>query len=109
MEEFRSLYCTVTGPGEKTYEWYHNGNLITPQYSLPGFYSTNSNTLTINRRYVERRHRGIYQLFVSSAFGRIFCRKIKVEFKGMTIHKSLIRQDFGGTTSYSHQHTQLNL
>ncbi|CAB3982142.1 contactin-2 [Paramuricea clavata] len=79
--DFKSLYCSVAGHGEKTYEWYHNGNLVSPQYFSKGFISTNSDTLTVKARNVNRRYQGIYQLFVSSAFGRIFCRKIKVRFK----------------------------
>lgn len=84
-ENFTKLYCIVDGPGDKIYEWYHNGSLINTQYFLPGFSSINSDTLTVYLQRADLRYEGSYQLFVSSAFGRIFCRWIKVQFRSKCI------------------------
>ncbi|XP_046852723.1 contactin-4-like isoform X3 [Xenia sp. Carnegie-2017] len=75
------LRCKVVGLGKKTYEWYHNRTKIDGiRYKLPGFLSFDSDTLTFHK-INNRKYEGNYQLFVTSDFGRIFCRKMKVKFK----------------------------
>lgn len=77
---FEGLKSLVAGPGDKKYQWYHNGTLIDKDYLLK-FGSYDSDKLVVYKNNADLRYQGIYQLFVSSSFGRIFGRKIGVKFK----------------------------
>ena len=64
------------------YEWYHNGTLIDKEYSLK-FQRFHTGDLLVDSDEVNLHYQGIYQMFVSSSFGKIFGRTIRVKFKGI--------------------------
>lgn len=104
-KDFNSLFCSVAGPGDKIYTWYHNGNLITTKYLSSGFLATNTDTLVV-RKFANRQYQGTYQLFVSSPFGRIFCGKINVIFKGTDTNQ--IHPTLTCTWIFISMHVQVN-
>ena len=77
--KFIGLRCSVMGPDIITYDWYHNGTLIDDSYVLK-FDEFHSDHLIFGSK--SQGYQGTYQVFISSSFGKIFGRKVRVKFKG---------------------------
>ena len=70
------LTSTLDGAINPTYEWHHNGSLL----SGTNVIGVTSSTVRFFQTSLQTQ--GTYQLFVSSNMGKIFGREIKVEFIG---------------------------
>ena len=70
------LTSTLDGAINPTYEWHHNGSLL----SGTNVFGETSSTVRFFQASLQTQ--GTYQLFVSSNMGKIFGREIKVEFIG---------------------------
>ena len=70
------LTSTLDGAVNPTYEWHHNGSLLSGA-NISGVTSS-----TVHFFQTSLQTQGTYQLFASSNMGKIFGREIKVEFIG---------------------------
>ena len=80
MQRFRSLDYIVSGEDITKYEWYHNGTLVPPYTNVGGevqLVGRESSLLVFNPKL---KQQGVYQLKITSKWGRIFGREIKVSY-----------------------------